>query len=180
MPALEGLEGFVGLSLLVDRTSGRCIATSAWQSEDAMLASAPKIRQVRDQAADSFGGSPEVEEWEFAVMHRNHRAGEGAFVHVAWAKVDPARVDAGLEMIRTTVIPALEELDEFCGFSMLVDRARGRAVSSAAYDSMEAIDRARSQTETMSATTVRESGAEILEEGNFELAIAHLRVPELV
>jgi quinol monooxygenase YgiN len=180
MPALEGLEGFVGLSLLVDHESGRCIATSAWQSEDAMHASAPQIRQMRDRAADSFGGTPDVEEWEFAVMHRDHSAGEGACVHVAWANVDRDRIDAGIEMVKTSVIPALDELGGLCGFSLLVDRARGRAVTSAAYDSKEAMDRARAQTEDLTSTTVEQSGAEILEEGDFELAIAHLRVPELV
>ncbi|MGO9226286.1 MAG: hypothetical protein ACLP4K_22360, partial [Mycobacterium sp.] len=38
MPALGGVDGYTGLSLLVDRSSGRCIATSAWQSEEAMRA----------------------------------------------------------------------------------------------------------------------------------------------
>ena len=36
MPALQAMDGYVGLSLLVDRESGQCIATSAWETEDAM------------------------------------------------------------------------------------------------------------------------------------------------
>jgi heme-degrading monooxygenase HmoA len=55
MPALQGIDGFVGLSLLVDRGSGRCIATSAWQSEEAMRASAESVRPIRDRAAETFG-----------------------------------------------------------------------------------------------------------------------------
>ncbi|MDT5106825.1 MAG: hypothetical protein QOI25_4338, partial [Mycobacterium sp.] len=40
LPALRQLDGFVGLSLMVDRDSGRCIATTAWANEDAMRESA--------------------------------------------------------------------------------------------------------------------------------------------
>ena len=36
MPTLQELPGSIGLSLMVDRESGRCIATSAWESEDAL------------------------------------------------------------------------------------------------------------------------------------------------
>ena len=60
MPALEGIEGFIGLSLLADRSTGRCIATSAWQSEETMRASAEAIRPVRDRAAEMFGGNAEI------------------------------------------------------------------------------------------------------------------------
>ena len=66
MPALEGIDGCVGLSLLVDRTSGRCIVTTSWESEEAMRASEESIRPIRDRAAELLGGSRQVEEWETA------------------------------------------------------------------------------------------------------------------
>lgn len=179
MPALRELEGFVGLSLLVDRASGRCIATSAWDSQEAMRASAPRIQQLRDSAAQTMGGAPKVEEWEVAAMHRDHQAGEGACVQVTWSKVDPGQIDGGIEIFRTTVIPTLDELGGHCGSSLMVNRAAGLAVASAAYDSAEAMERVRAQGDSLRATTVQQTGAEILEECDFELAIAHLRIPEL-
>ena len=48
-PALTGLDGYVGLSLLVDRLSGRCIVTTAWQSEEAMIASRREADAMRDR-----------------------------------------------------------------------------------------------------------------------------------
>ena len=44
MPALAALDGFIGLSLLVDRESGRCIAASAWETQEAERASAEPDR----------------------------------------------------------------------------------------------------------------------------------------
>lgn len=179
MPALGGIDGCVGLSLLVDRQSGRCIATSSWQSREAMRASEHAIRPIRDEASKIFGASPHVEEWEIAVLHRDHRAHEGACVRAAWFHVDPAQVDRAIDVYKLGSLPAIEDLAGFCSASLLVDRGSGRAVSSVAYDSMDAMQRNREQAATARAAGIQEAGAEVLDVCEFELALAHLRVPEM-
>ena len=87
MPALQGMPGCIGVSLLVDRNSGRCIATSAWESDEAMRASDETVTPIRDRAAERFGGTANVEQWEIAVLHRDHRAPDAAGVRVTWVKV---------------------------------------------------------------------------------------------
>ena len=145
MPALGGIEGFTGLSLMVDRSSGHCIATSAWQSEQAMRASEQSVRPLRDRLAEILGGTAQVEEWEIAVLHRDHRSGEGSCVRATWVKVDPDQIDRGIDLFKMTVLPALAELEGFCSASLMVDRASGRGVSSAVYDSVDAMERNRGQ-----------------------------------
>ena len=179
MPAVSGVDGCVGLSLLVDRKSGRCIATSSWESEEAMRASEESIQPIRDQAAELFGGSTEVEEWEIAAMHREHRAGEGACVRATWVKVDPDQLDAGIDFFKTTLLPALEELEGFCSASLLVDRASGRGVAAANFDSAEALERNKDHLDRIKSTGSQEANAEVLDQCDFELAVAHLRVPEM-
>jgi heme-degrading monooxygenase HmoA len=179
MPLLEGLEGHIGLSLLADRSSGRCITTSAWESEDAMRASGQAVQEVRSRAAEIFGGgSPTVEEWEIAVLHRDHEAGEGACVRVTWANVNPAQVDSGIEVFKSA-LPAMQELEGHCSASLLVNRASGRGVTSIAFESAEAVERNRAEMDRLRGSVSEEAAAQILEEHDFELMIAHLRVPEL-
>jgi hypothetical protein len=179
MGALEGLDGFIGMSLLVDRQSGRCIATSAWETEEAMRASADAVRPVRDRAVEIFGGPAQVEEWDIAVLHRDHRSSEGACVRATWIKVDPDQIDRGIDFYKMTILPALEELEGFCSASLMVDRASGRGVACGTFDSFEALQRDREQLDRLRATGSQEVSAEILDEGDFELAVAHLRVPEM-
>jgi heme-degrading monooxygenase HmoA len=179
MPALEAIDGCVGISLLVDRESGRCIATSAWETEEAMRASREHVTPIRDRAAEMFGGTANIEEWEIAALHRDHRSADGAGVRATWVKVPPDQIDQGIEYYRSSVLPQLENLDGFCSASLLVDRASGRAVSSVTFDSLDAMERNRDQATALKATSMREAGAEELDECEFELALAHLRVPEL-
>jgi heme-degrading monooxygenase HmoA len=180
MPALQQIDGCVGVSLLVDRESGRCIATSAWETQDAMHASAERVRPVRDRAAQAFGGSPIVDEWEIAVLHRDHRSGPGACVRATWLTVRPDQFDRAIEFYRESVLPDIEKLDGFCSASLMLDRTSWRAVSSSTFDSMEAMQRNGDQARSIRTARLRDLGADQLDVGEFELAIAHLRVPELV
>src|SRR3979411_1656184 len=65
MPAVQAIDGCIGMSAMIDRGSGRCIITTAWETDEAMRASAETARQLRDRAAENLGGNVEkIEEWE--------------------------------------------------------------------------------------------------------------------
>jgi len=178
MPTLMGTDGCVGLSMLVDRDSGRCIITSAWQSEEAMRASESRLRPVRDHAAEVLGGRPQVDEWEIAVLHRDHTSEPGACVRATWVRTQPDQTDRLIDTYRMTVLPRIQEFDGFCSASLMVDRASGLAVGSLTFDSNTAMERSREQSERVRAS-MAETDTEIVEVSEFELALAHLRVPEM-
>ena len=178
LPAVQRMDGCVGLSLLVDRDSGRCIATSSWESQAAMRAAGP-VGVIRDRAVEILGGTALVEEWEILVMHRDHPSHPGACARGTWLKLDPAAIDRAVDVYRMVSIPAMEELDGFCSASLLVDRASGRAVSTATYDSLEAMHRNRERADAIHSAGSRDTSAEVLQVCEFELALAHLRVPEM-
>ena len=86
---------------------------------------------------------------------------------------------AGVDFYKSDVLPALENLEGFCSASFLMNRS-GRAVSTATFDSREAMERNREQARELRNVRSREMGADVVDVGEFELAIAHLRVPEMV
>ncbi len=180
MPALKAMDGYVGLSLLVDRGSGQCIATSAWETEEALRTSTELAAPLRDQAGMHFGGGDvAVDQWEIGAMHRDHRSGDGACVRATWIKMPRDQVDRAIDFYRSSVLPSLEDLDGFCSASFLVSRATGRGVSSATFDSREAMDRNQENAKELRNARTRELGADIVDVGEFELVLAHLRLPEM-
>ena len=180
MPMVTQLDGCVGLSVLSDRDTGRCIVTSAWETEDAMHASAERVRASREQVAERFGTTPEVHEWEIAVLHRAHRAGDGACARVTWARIDPADLDRLTAAYRESLMPWWEETAGFCSNSLMVDRRDGRCASAVVFENREAMANTRDQFTTLREEFASHMGAEILEVAEFDLALAHLRVPETV
>lgn len=179
-PAVDAMEGCIGLSMLVDRDTGGTIVTTAWDTEDAMRASEIGIARLRDKAQQLYGSRPEVREWEIAVLHRAHHVPEGACARVTWTRVDPIAVQDQVETFRIAVLPHIEELPGFCSTSLLMDRRTGRSALATVYESRDALLESREAAMDLRTESVRRMHMELLDVAEFEVAMAHLRVPETV
>jgi heme-degrading monooxygenase HmoA len=179
MPELRDIPGFVGLSTLVDRATGRCVITSSWESAQAMRASERPANAIRERSVAAFdAGDVMVDQWEVALMHRAHSADTAAGAHVSWLEGDPDTVSDLIDAFRAAV-PSLERLPGFTSASLLVDRAGGRAVSTVVYDPATMVT-ARPQSNEIRTSVADAAGAYVIEVAEFELAVSQLRVPELV
>ena len=179
-PAVSGMGGCVGMSLLVNRDTGRCIATTAWQSEDAMRESTEKVVPLRDRAAQGLGSSgSDVHQWEVAVVHRDHAAPEGACARLTWLSGDPQVADRAIDTYKMAILPRFEQMDGFCSASLMIDRDAGRVVGTAVFDSREALEASRNDARGMRERVASELGATIDKVEEMEMAFAHLHVPEM-
>ncbi|WP_138757538.1 antibiotic biosynthesis monooxygenase [Modestobacter altitudinis] len=179
-PMLQHMSGCVGMSMLADREAGRCIVTAAWATEEAMQASAASVRDSRSKAAEVLrADTVDVQEWEIAALHRVHPAGPDACARVIWTEADPSSLDGMVDAFRMSLLPRMEELPGFCSVSLMIDRMTGRASAAVTYESRDALMRSRQMGASMRDDFATAMGARITEVAEFDLALAHLRVPEM-
>jgi hypothetical protein len=172
-PMLDQFEGCRGLSLLVDRDTGQCIATTSWDDETTMHASDDRMRPIRDRGRDVIGGSMQIDEWEIVVMHRNHH---GECCRVSWLEGD---LDAMADTFRVGLLPDLEDTAGFCSASLMVNRSTGLACATTTWESSSAMAESRSAADEMRRRAADDSRGEIIDVHEYELAYAHLHVPEM-
>jgi hypothetical protein len=180
-PAVSAMDGCVGMSVLADRQSGRCIATTAWASEAALRDSAETVRPLRNGAEQALGASTsDVEVWEIAVVHRDHATPDGAWARVTWLSGDASNAERALDVYRMTVLPTVQEFDGFCSSSMLINRDAGRIVGTIIFDSLAQLQATREAVARMRESTLSDKGMRVEDVAEMEVAFAHLHVPELV
>lgn len=172
-PSLTRIEACRGVSLLVDRETGMCIVTSSWESEEAMRGSDEQIRPLRDRGGRILGGSPHVDEWEVAVMHRNQHA---ECCRVSWLTGD---LEAMTETFRVGILPELDNTAGFCSASLLVNRSTGMGCGTTAWETRAAMEASRSSADDMRSRIASDASGEIVDVHEFDLAYAHLHVPEM-
>jgi quinol monooxygenase YgiN len=172
-PMLDAIEGCRGLSLLVDRATGECIATSSWEDREVMESSNEQLRPVRDRGRDILGGSMQVDDWEIVVMHRDHH---GECCRVSWMQ---GATESMAETFRLGILPEIEQSPGFCSASLLMNRESGLACVTTSWESRAAMEASRTSADDLRSRAARETGAEVVDVHEFDLAYAHLHVPEM-
>jgi heme-degrading monooxygenase HmoA len=68
LPAARQMDGFKGLLAMVDRSSGKMVGITLWDSEEALQASEEAANQLRDSSAQAGGAQiAGVERFEVVV-----------------------------------------------------------------------------------------------------------------
>ncbi len=67
IPSVREISGNRGAFLLVDRSAGKGISVTLWESDEAMQASRKRADELRQQAQEPGGEIDPVDEFEVAV-----------------------------------------------------------------------------------------------------------------
>jgi hypothetical protein len=178
LPVLSGMDGCAGMSLVVDRLSGRIIVTTSWETMEAMGASIAAAAPMRARGGEIFGGEPVVDKWEIVLMHREHATPGAACARISWGEA--ASVDATVARFKRDVMPLVERAEGFCSASMFVNRLSRRLCGTVTFDSRAAMEASRELARERRQTITHMTGMYFTDVAEFDVVLAHLRVPELV
>lgn len=177
-PLCDRLHGSLGLSMFVDRQSGTCTISTAWQTEKDRDASDAALRPLRARAAELVGATPAVELLEMVVLDRRRPARPGFWSRMTRVSIDPEHLDDAIDAYGATTLPALELLDGFCSAALLVDRTKGSGVSTVVFDSRAALEASRLAADEIRRTSAAKAGAQIVDVRESEIVLAGIRAPE--
>lgn len=113
-------------------------------------------------------------------MHRAHHMRPGSCMRVIWLSMDSGAVADAIESFKQETLGRIEDLPGFCTASLFINRDDGRAVTTVGYDDRAALEASRAAASALRTESSRQMAAEISRVAEFELALAHLHVPEMV
>jgi hypothetical protein len=183
LPAVQQMDGCVGLSMLVDRSTGRCIVTTSWDDADAMHRSAEAIRGIRETAISTVHGierEAEVAEWQIGAVHRVRAVPEGAAARVISTRAPLGQADRSIEAFGSIIVPRVSDLAGFCSISFFVHRETGRCSIAAVYEGRQTRSRSKGQAQAMREEFTLHMGMHVTDVAEYDVALSHLRVPETV
>lgn len=176
LPFVEKLDGNMGLTMLVNRSSGRTITSTGWADRAAMEQSLDALRPLRSQAGKLVGGEPVPEQWEVAERQRVRAPQPGYGNRSTRVQLAPEDIDLLIDTYRTTSIPSLSLLPGYCAAMLLVDRTHGVAVSTVAFDSRAHLEESRRKAAEIRQASIEKAHAKALEVFESDIAIAALRM----
>lgn len=178
VPAVEKLDGGLGVSMLVNRATGHTVTHSMWGTRVAMAASGAALAKLRHEAGAILGGIPLAEEWEVAELYRARRDQLGFAVRSTRLEYDRDDTEHFVDVFRTTTVPALTLVDGFTGAELLVDRDRGVAVALTTFADRRALEDGRRVTAEIRRTSIEKARARVTQVVETDLVLTVSHVPD--
>ena len=182
MPTITALDGCVGLSMLVDRGTGAV-------HRDELVGHARTRCRPATCTSPRCGGAA-ARSW---AVRRRSPSGRwpsctattprptGSCCRVTWMRLNHTDVERGIDVYRAAMLPEMESIDGVLQRQPAGrPRRPGRACNTTTYDSRAALEASRERSWTIRDAGIREPGVDVLDVVECDLALAHLRLPELV
>lgn len=165
--------GFDGIGVFADRSLGKILTGSWWETEQALKDSDSSLRDRREQMLARFVSTITTTNLEAAAYTRPASANSGGF-RLQRLVFDPSLADRLVQTFKEVGLPRLQELEGFQGGALLMDRARGMAGISTIFRDQEALAASRAPQ-----AAIRKAAFEQMKQGVQLLALEEFEVVEL-
>jgi heme-degrading monooxygenase HmoA len=125
LPAFQEQQGYQGLSASVDRSAGKCVVLSLWETEADRDASESALGKARNEASEIIGGTMKSEKLEELVSEVVNLPAPGTALMVTPFSMDPAKIDENLNYFKSEVLPRIKAAPGFCAVRNMVNRSSG-------------------------------------------------------
>jgi heme-degrading monooxygenase HmoA len=173
LPQLRTLPGYVGAALLADRASGRALAVTYWQTEEAMRGSEEAAAATRAQSTQP-STIVDVQRYDLAILERAQPPRANVFARVNAVQGSPAQVDASLSFLREQVLPVLRAQPGFRALLVGVDRERGHSLVSSIWETAADRDASEAAIRGVRTEAARTAGASDVQVEPYEVIFLEL------
>jgi hypothetical protein len=105
---------------------------------------------------------------------------EGAAARVISTRAPLGQADRSIDAFRSIIVPRVGDLAGFCSISFFVNRETGRCSIATVYEDRQTRSRSKGQAQAMREEFTQHMGMHVTDVTEYDVALSHLRVPELV
>jgi hypothetical protein len=175
-PAVDSMDGSLGLSLYANAEIGVAVLESFWASREALIHSEQMAAPRRTDVVRRAVGTVSVERYRVPVYEREAPLDTAAGLRLTRMDVDIARIEDTVEYFGAVVVPRLADAGGFCGALLLVDRDTGRSISETMWVSRKALAASRGEAAAVRVETVQSTGALIRAVEEYDLVFSTARI----
>jgi hypothetical protein len=176
-PAVERLDGSLGLSLYTNPELGVAVLESYWVSRDTLRASEHQVSASRQAAVRRAVGTVSVERYRVPVCEREIPLRTGAGLRLTRMDIDPANAEEAAEVYGATAVPSLAETDGFCAALLFLDRRTGHSIGETIWLNPQRLAASRSAAAAVRVETVALTGCVIRAVEEYGLVFSSARNP---